>query len=923
MNHFIATALAFCCSIALLTPTYAQDSKQRISSYNKLWADTNHPINTIAFRNIGPSVMSGRVTDIEVNPNNPNEFYVAYASGGVWHTSNNGVTLNPIFDKEASITIGDMCMHWPSGTLYVGTGECNSSRSSYAGTGVYKTTDTGKHWQLIAGTEHTEHISKLIATDAKGLYIASMGSLFSSNASNAGLFFYDGTSTKRVKVDSDNTGIIDLRVDAKKPNTIFACTWQRTRRPWQFTGEGNGSAIYKSEDAGKTWNCITCGNEGFPHNDKVGRIGIAISNQNSDILYALLDNQNTTKDTSQKEVLSAFAIRDMNTDAFLKLDEKKLNTFLRKNDYPKEYTAATLKKDVKANKFTPAQIAEWILSDRNYSLFDTRVIGAELYKSENGGRTWKKTHDKPLDGLFFTYGYYFGIVEVDPTNDKNVYVAGFRLLRSANSGSTFKNIMQENCHPDYHRIYINPKNTAHLIAGNDGGINISYDTGATWIRCNSPAVGQFYSIQVDNATPYNVYGGLQDNGTWVGKSNTVDDRSWQYTGEYPYKEIGGGDGMQVMVDTRDNNTVYTGYQFGFYQRGDRNGRTQAYIHPTHKIGEEALRYNWQTPIHLSKHQQDILYMGSNKIMVGLNKGADMKIVSKDLTSTKQSGNVPFGTISTMSESPLRFGLLYCGTDDGNVWRSTDGGYTVEQINTPAKNKWVTRVVASKYKQGRVYICHSGHTQDDFAPYIYRSEDSGKTWTNIASNLPNEPINVVREDTRDTNIIYVGTDNGLYVSFDKGGKYVAWTNTLPRVAIHDIAIQERDNDIVLGTHGRSIYIASLSKVQQLDSLSKIGFCLFAIDSVQINDEALKTKTAIEGAEKPSLDFEWYNSNAAATTLLIKQGKRIIHSATINAEPGFNTYKLDIHDGASVKLTKGIYTIELSAGDKKQSQKLKVY
>jgi photosystem II stability/assembly factor-like uncharacterized protein len=917
-------------SLAMLhTLSFAQQASKRIDSYKQHLADTAHPLNSIAFRNIGPSIMSGRVTDIEVNTANPNEFYVAYASGGVWHTINNGVSFVPIFDREASITIGDMLMDWQTHTLYVGTGECNSSRSSYAGTGVYCTKDSGKHWQLLNGTQELQHISKLILVDKGELLIASIGTLFSDDNSTAGLFYFDGNVAKKINVPQCSSGFIDLRQDQNNAAIIYACAWQRSRKPWQFNGEGAGSAIYKSTNGGKNWQCISCGTEGFPHNDKVGRIGIAIAHNDSKTVYALVDNQNRQAELKKSDKLTALQLKDMSADTFARLDDKKLDKYFRSNDYPSEYTAKSVKLAVKSKKYTVAQVADWLLSDRNYSLFATPVIGAELYKSSDAGATWKKTHQKDLEGLFWTYGYYFGTIEVDKANDSSVYLAGFTLLHSLNGGGTFKSMMQENCHPDYHEIWINPNNPAHLIAGNDGGINISYDTGNTWVRCNSPAVGQFYTVQVDNAEPYNVYGGLQDNGTWVGKSTHTENKEWHTSGKYGYTELGGGDGMQVQVDTRTNNTVYTGAQFGFYQRSDRNGKTELSIHPTHKIGEEPLRYNWQTPILLSKHQQDILYMGSNKLMRSLNKGADMEPISEDLTSTKKAGNVPYGTITTISESPIRFGILYCGTDDGNIWHSADGGYTFNKINTSAQGKWVSRVVASKYNKDRVYATHTGHTQDDFAPYIFVSNNAGTTWENIAGNLPHEPINVVREDLRDSNIIYVGTDNGLYVSVDRGKNYIQWCAALPRVAIHDIAIQDRENEIILGTHGRSIFIASLKNVQMLDSMHKIGFVVNAIDSVAHSATWGEYKTAYSDVDEANISIAWFSTIADSVEITVSARNKTLFVTKQACKAGYNEYIYHArtaplaNKAGSRYLAKGNYTVRIKQGTKQQEKALRIY
>jgi hypothetical protein len=372
------------------------------------------------------------------------------------------------------------------------------------------------------------------------------------------------------------------------------------------------------------------------------------------------------------------------------------------------------------------------------------------------------------------------------------------------------------------------------VIGNDGGCNITYDDGEHWFFANAPAVGQYYGVAVDNDRPYNVYGGLQDNNVWYGPSTNVDNPGWQSSGDYPYKSLVGGDGMQVQVDTRDNTTTYAGSQFGVYSRVNRRTRTdRKSVRPSHELGEKPLRFNWQTPILLSRHNQDIFYIGSNRLYRSMNKGDSLVPISGDLSNGKREGNVPYGTITTIAESPTRFNLLYIGTDDGNVYVSKEGGYNWEQLNEVAqtaskKSKvksqnsrlqtqglWVSRIIASQYKEGRVYTSLNGYRGDNFLPYLYVSEDYGTTWKKIGSDLPNESINVVREDPKSDSILYVGTDGGLYVSFDRGNSFMMWNGGLPKsVPVHDIAIQARENEIVLGTHGRSLYVAKLDDIQKL-------------------------------------------------------------------------------------------------------------
>ena len=514
--------------------------------------------------------------------------------------------------------------------------------------------------------------------------------------------------------------------------------------------------------------------------------------------------------------------KDLTKESFSKLDSTKLDSFLLDNNFPEKYTAKSVMELVKNDKVKPTAIYEYLF-DANAALFETPIIGCEVYRSDDAGKTWKKVNTAGLN-LFNTYGYYFGKISVSNTNANKMVISGFDLLLSEDGGKTFKETDNNGTHPDWHGCWMDPNKDSHWIAGNDGGCNITYDNGKHWFKVNTPSVGQFYNIAVDDAKPYNVYGGLQDNGTWFGPSTTKDIDQWNYEGVYPWKRIGGGDGMQVQVDTRDNKTAYTGSQFGFYSRRNTDGGRGTSLYPRPDLGEPALRFNWQTPIWLSKHNQDIFYYGTNKFYRSLLKGDKMEPLSGDLTSGKHEGDIPFGTLTTIVESPLKFGLIYVGTDDGFIHVSKDAGYTWANISRSLpkdfQGLYVSRVMPSAYKEGRVYVTLNGYRNDNFLPYLAVSEDYGTSWQQLGTDLPAEPLNVVKEDPKREGILYVGSDNGLYVSFDAGKSFMTLGRNIPRVPVHDIAIQQRDNDLVVGTHGRSIYITRLDPVQKAyDSLYK--------------------------------------------------------------------------------------------------------
>lgn len=790
-------------------------------------------INDIQFRNIGPSIMSGRVVDLDANPDDPTEFYVAYASGGLWHTTNNGQSFVPIMDSIDVLFIGDIAVNWKTRAIWVGTGEVNSSRSSYAGIGIYRTLNNGKTWEWL-GLPESHHIGKiqLHPSDQNTAWVAVLGHLYSPNKDRGVFKTTDGGKTwKHTLFIDENTGCVDLDINPANPNEVYAGMWYRTRRAWKFEESGKTSGIYKSTDAGETWKLVSGPGSGFMTGEKIGRIGLAVYPRDPRIVYAIVDNNTPKPDTAKKNdsLYQKEDFRNISKEEFALLRSNWLDTFLRKNGFPRKYDAKIVKEMVASNKVKPTALWDYLDDDDGFQ--NTGIHGCEVYRSDDGGMSWKKTHPDPI-GIFNTYGYYFAKIYTSHYNPDKVYILGFYAQLSTDGGKTFKTIDKGNVHVDHHALWVNPKRDSHIINGNDGGANITYDDGANWFKANMPPVGQFYAITVDDAKPYNVYGGLQDNGSWWGPSTHKEDAGWIDNGIYAYRTINGGDGMQAQVDTRDNMTVYSGSQFGGYGRFNKERRgSQKSIRPQPELGEKPLRFNWQTPILLSRHNQDVLYYGSNKLYRSLNKGDTLIPMSSDLTKGRVSGNVPYGTLTSISESPLRFGLVYMGTDDGNLHLTKDGGYTWEQLNETSTvagkkgkktvagsklqthNLWVSRVTTSQHKESRVYVTLNGYRFDHFAPYLYVSDDYGMTWKQLGGDLPFEPINVIREDPKDENIIYVGTDGGLYVSFDKGNSFMMWNGGMPKsVPIHDIAIQQRENEIVLGTHGRSLYISKLDDIQ---------------------------------------------------------------------------------------------------------------
>jgi photosystem II stability/assembly factor-like uncharacterized protein len=768
------------------------------------------------FRNIGPSVMSGRVVDVDVNPDKPIEFYVAYATGGLWYTKNNGQSFKPVFDSADVIGLGDVTVDWKSGTIWLGTGEANASRSTYSGVGVYKSNDTGRTWKYT-GLPESHHIGKIILhpTNPDVVWVAATGHLYSANKERGVYKTKDGgKSWTQVLYVNENTGAIELEINPGNPDELYACMWQKTRSAWNFEEAGAGSGIYKSMDGGNNWQLISGEGSGLPGNAALGRCGIAVFHANPQVLYLLVDNQSKLtfperKDSATGKKYSLRDFKNISSEQFAALDDNKLDTFLNENKMLGRYNAKQVKDWVASGKIASTELYNYLTSGNSK---DATPVGAELYKSEDAGKTWKKIADRTITNMYGQIGYYFGRLTVSATNEKKILLLGIQPMLSIDGGKSFKGISKSNTHADYHAVWMDTKDDQHMVVGNDGGVNITYDDGMNWFKANSPAVGQIYSISVDNANPYNMYVGLQDNGVWYAPANFKGINT-DFADPKAFRNLGGGDGMMVLADPRDNKTIYYGSQFGNYARTHLDTAGVLPLKPMHELGDSAFRFNWLAPIMLSKHLPDALYMGGNRLHRSLNKGAGMQTISPDLTKGPKDGDVPYGTITALDESPLRFGLLYAGTDDGNVQLSKDGGYTWKRIDTKLpQGLWVTRVTASAFKEARVYVTLTGYRNDHFNPYVFVSENFGETWKAIHANLPMEPVNVLREDPLNENILYLGTDGGCYVSKTKGASWEIWNKGMPlSVPVYDIAIHKGQNEILLGTHGRSIYKASLNTV----------------------------------------------------------------------------------------------------------------
>jgi photosystem II stability/assembly factor-like uncharacterized protein len=723
------------------------------------------------FRSIGPMQQSGRFVDVAVPELEPTTIYMATASGGLWKSVNNGISWESIFDNQPVIALGDIAVA-PSNPsiVYVGTGEHTSSRSTYWGDGVYKSTDAGKTWTNV-GLADTHHIGRVVI-DPKNpdiVYVAALGHLYSANAERGVYKTIDGgktwTKSLAVKADGRDVGACDLAMDPKNPKVLYAAAYDKERKPWTFNLAGPGSGIYKTVDAGKTWTKLTTGLPG----GMLGRIGLAVYPKDPNIVYANIENANKPGVSDQDRL-----------------------------------------KELREGKSSEG------------------MVGEEVYRSSDAGKTWHKVNEKspsPRATVGGGPGYYYMQIRVDPNDANHVYVLTVGVLESKDGGKTWQVAFRFG--GDNHAMWIDPANSKHMILGYDHGMGITYDGGAHWYHPDELPLAQLYAIGIDYAVPYNVYGGIQDNGSIRGPSTRRDGNPIVFE---DWQSVGGGDGMYNVVDPATNRYLYNESQFGSIARVDLlTGERKGIAYP-----DQTLRYNWTAPILVSPYDGNTIYHAANKLLKSTSRGDSWVEISPDLTTNDTTkltvptktrsgavvykggdGNIQYCTITTIDESPIVRDLLYVGTDDGNVWVTKDGGKNWTKLNDKIKGNpgyWVSRVIASRHFPGTAYVAYTGLRNDDFRPFLYRTTDYGETWTSIAGNLPNKSINVIREDPKNPNLLFAGVDFGLYVSVDGGA---TWTEMkgLPTQPVHDLLIHPRENDLVVATHGRGFFIADISVLEQ--------------------------------------------------------------------------------------------------------------
>ncbi|MCA8959372.1 MAG: glycosyl hydrolase, partial [Planctomycetes bacterium] len=635
---------------------------------------------------------------------------------------------------------------------------------------------------------------------------------------------------------------------------------------------------------------------GLPAGEAIGRIGLAIAASRPDTIYATIDNQELLPEPDWDlggTAVTAKRLRGMSKDEFLAQDPDEIERFIRGNDFPPDLDAEGLIAKIEKDELTIADlIAE--LDDANDNLFRTDIRGLEVYRSDDGGESWRRTHDDPIREVVHTYGYYFGRIAVAPDDPDRIYLTGVPLIRSVDGGKSFTNVLTPDVHVDHHAIWIDPVHPQRILLGNDGGLDLSHDGGDTWLELDGPPVGQFYTVALDDRDPYWIYGGLQDNGTMGGSSRSR-------PGQDAWTSFGGGDGMFVQIDPRDR-TRYLGYQFGFYLRIDPDG-TRHDVRPRDAIGEPALRYNWATPILLSPHNADIVYFGANRLFRSMNQGVDWTPISPDLSRRPERGDVPFATITTIGESPLEFGLIWAGTDDGHLHVTEDGGRNWAEVDAALPHsRWISRVEPSRVERGRCYIALNGYRDDDLTPYLYVTEDLGKSWRSITTGLPAEPINVVREDPVVPELLYLGTDRGVYVSLDRGESWRALPDELPNVPVHDLAVHPTERELVAATHGRSVWVIDALPIQELARRANVqpdepqdGLRIFPVEKVTASRgwRNRRSRWFHREEEDPELVIPFWAAQAGSVELrVLDDADRVLRTLVLDAAPGVQVFEWDL-------------------------------
>jgi photosystem II stability/assembly factor-like uncharacterized protein len=874
-----SAALIFC-----LAPKAA--GQQSAATSPTIESATEH----LKMRAIGPAIMMGRIDDLAVVESDPKTIYLGAATGGVWKSTDTGMTWKPLFDKESNMSIGALAIA-PSdpSIVWAGTGEANNRQSSSWGDGVYKSTDGGHTWTHM-GLDDTQAIGRIVIdpTNPEVVYVAALGHLWGPNAERGLFKTSDGGKTwQKALFINDDTGVSDVAIDPHSSNILYAAAYERRRTVWGFNGGGPNGGVYRTTDAGATWKKLT---GGLPEGD-VGRIGLSVYRKDPNIVYA----------------------------------------------------------EVQAAK-------------------------GGIFRSEDKGLTWKKmssTDPRPS---------YFSQIRIDPNNDLRIWLGGVNLYYSDDGGKTFNTRRVREVHSDFHAIWIDPNNSNDMLVGCDGGVYVSRDSGLAWDHLNVVPLGQIYEVGYDNQQPYHVCGGFQDNAEWCGPS-----RTWFLRGivNSDWTMVGGGDGFYVKPDPSDPETVYTESQDGGLIRRNLRTNEARSIRPVPPSSTDPpYRFNWNSPLIISTHNHNTIYYGGNYVFKSTDRGDTWTRLGPDLTNNVDRNTLPilgkvptkdtlslndgvewWPSITAIAESPLNAEVLWAGTDDGNLQVTRDGGRNWSNVASRVpgvpKGTYVSRILASKYEAGTAFVAFDGHRSNDFHVYLFKTTDYGQSWHSIANGLPESggTIHVIRQHPSDPNLLFAGAEFGAYFSIDGGEHWNQLKMSLPNVRVDDIQIQPRENDLILGTHGRSIYILDdLTPIEQLGPKVLDEDLHFfpirpAISWRMYQNSWFTGQQVFAGPNPPFgalIDFYLKSKPAkdakVKITVLDSAGKVVREIDDAKAEAGINRTNWDLRSNPPVKPTPeqlaaqeqgfffggprgpmvepGTYTVKVSVGDTSQTQTVKV-
>lgn len=820
---------------------------------------TADELSGIHSRSIGPAVTGGRITDVEIHPDHRSTIYIGTASGGIWKSTNRGHSWTPIFDDQPVSTFGDVAIA-PSNpeVIYAGTGEQNNRNSTSWGNGVYRSDDAGATWRHL-GLEGTRHVGKIEVhpADPDVAWVAGLGNLWGPGEERGVFKTTDGGTTwRKVLYVDETTGAVDLALDATNPDVLYAATYQRERKAWGFNGGGPGSGIWKSTDGGDTWAELT---NGLPAGD-MGRIGVAVSASHPNVLMALV------------EAPSA----------------------------PSANPAET----------QPGQFAGFRR--------DPGETGT--YRSEDGGATWQKMSDE--NGRPMYYSHIF----IDPNDPNLVYSAATTSIKSEDGGRTWVNIAGQpsydvGVHLDMHAMWLDPDDREHFYLAGDGGLHETFDGGVSYRKINNFEIGQFYAIGVDQRDPYWVYGGMQDNHSWMGPAET---RRYDGILNDDWMQIGFSDGMYQQVDKAGPRYVYSAATQGSYNRVDVIAGTKRPIGPTEPPGED-YRFDWTSPGLASVHQEGLFYMGGNRLFISrdfgesweataeLDHGIDrearaiMGVDYDDIYISAGDGVGGFGVIATLAESPLDMNLLWVGLDDGALQVSRDQGATWTEVsgNVPGlpDEAYVSRVDASAHDLGTAYATFDNHRNGDFAPWVYRTTDFGATWTPLHDGLPEGSVNVIVEHPDNPNVLFLGTEHAPWVSTDAGESW-ARIPGLPTTAYDDMVIHAREKDLVMGTHGRSIWILDDTRflAEWTPEAAAAEAHLFSADTGTLfryrKDNSYRAQAEFAGVNPPDgieLTYRLGAGSGEAMLTVARTDGTVVRRMTVPATAGLHRVNWDLRHG----------------------------